>query len=336
MKALLVAELPGEGAARWAYEFKWDGVRALAFFDGSSFQLFSRNHKDATFRYPEIAELGEALGKHSAILDGEIIAVAADGNPSFTELQKRMNVTRPAAVERLAREVPVQYVIFDALYLDGQDLRKLLWEQRRERLESLAPLLPPACCLSPARLGSAQKGTGGQRMLEVAKEKGLEGVVAKRIDSVYEEGARSGSWLKIKLVQEQELVVGGWVPAVSGDGKVHHDHVGAILLGYHDRAGGRGKFHFAGAVGTGFTHQRSAEMVKRLKKLRAAANPFDDSAALRKFRAPVQFVRPEVVVQVEYRRWPAGGLMHQAAFKGVREDKAAKEVVREIPAEPVE
>jgi bifunctional non-homologous end joining protein LigD len=230
-------------------------------------------------------------------------------------------------------------VLFDLLFLDGEDLRELPWKQRRERLERLGPLLPAAFGLSPVRLGSQDRGYGGEHMVETAREKGLEGVIGKQIDSVYEAGQRSGLWVKYKLVQEQELVVGGWVPEVSLDGKLKPDHIGAILLGYYGLAGsgngqGHRALHFAGAVGTGFTHQTSMDMVKRLKPLRTSGNPFDESAVIRKFRAPVQFVEPKVVVQVEYRRWPAGGLMHQAAFKGLRNDKAAKEVVREMPAEP--
>jgi bifunctional non-homologous end joining protein LigD len=328
MKALLVAEIPHEQESRWVYEIKW----AIAFHDGKSFKLYSRNHLDATFRYPEIAELGAALGNRTAILDGEIIALDADGNPSFPLLQKRMNVTRPAAVDRAAREIEVSYILFDLLYLDGRDLRGEPWQVRREQLETLAPLLPPACRISPVRLGSEHRGRGGEEMLEIARQKMLEGVVAKKVDSRYEAGERSGSWIKVKLVQRQELVVGGWVPEVSKDGTVRRDQIGAILVGYYE-PGGK-KFHFAGAVGTGFDAAASRAMVERLKSLSVHQRPFEEQplargGGIRKFRAPVQWVKPAVVVEVEYRRWPAGGLMHQAAFKGVRTDKPAREVVRE-------
>jgi bifunctional non-homologous end joining protein LigD len=333
MKALLVAGVPEETPRdRWAYEIKWDGVRTLAFAgggDGQHFKLFSRNHLDATFRYPELAELGKALGRRNAILDGEIIALDPHGNPDFPLLQKRMNVTKPSAVEKAAREIQISFVLFDVLYLDGRDLRSLPWEKRRGHLDSLAPLLPPACRLSPVQLGSKHRNHGGEDMLDVARQKGLEGIVGKRLDSPYEDGLRTGAWVKVKLVGRQELVVAGWVPEVSLDGKVHKDHVGALLLGYYDKSGRA--FHMAGAVGTGFTNASSRAMVNRLKPLATSNSPFAEDVAIRKFRAPIQWVKPRIVVEVEYRRWPKGGLMHQAAFKGLRTDKPATDVIRELP-----
>ncbi|HVX85918.1 MAG TPA: non-homologous end-joining DNA ligase [Phycisphaerae bacterium] len=321
MKAVLAPGLPAH-LKDYAFEFKWDGVRMLAFYDGKNLRLLSRNNLDATFRYPELHQLGKALGKRTAILDGEIIAIDERGQPSFPLLQTRMNVTRPEAVARAAKAVEIAFCIFDVLYLDGRDLRDLPWTRRREVLESLADLLPPPCRLSPARVGK------GKEMLEVARDKGLEGVMAKRTSSAYLSGERSDAWLKVKLVGRQELVIGGWVPEVSKDGHVRTDHIGAIVLGYYEKK----EFRLAGAVGTGFTDQSSRELVKRLRPLETSVNPFSDVAALRKFRAPLRFVQPQVVVEVEYRRWPDTGLMQQAAFKGVREDKPAKDVVRELPS----
>jgi len=330
MKTLLVADVPPEtDKDHWAFEIKWDGVRTLAFHNGKLFRLFSRNHLESTFRYPELAELGRALGHRPAILDGEIIAVDEKGNPDFSTLQKRMNVTRPTAVEKAAREIEISFIIFDVLYLDGRDLRKVLWEQRRERLETLASLLPPMCRLSPVQLGSRHHNHGGEEMLEVARQKGLEGIVGKKIDAIYEAGERSGSWVKIKLVQRQELVIGGWVPEVSQDGKLRLDHIGALILGFYEPGGKR--FHLAGAVGTGFTNESSRAMVERLKPLATQESPFHEETEMRKFRADIHWVKPRVVVEVEYRRWPVGGLMHQSAYKGIRTDKSAKDVVRELP-----
>lgn len=324
MKALLAAHVPADPAA-YAFEIKWDGMRALSFADGKTFRLLSRNALDGTFRYPELAKLGEALGHRTAILDGEIIALDPDGNPSFPLLQQRMNVTRPSAVEQAARLIEVRYVLFDVLFLDGRDLRAAPWRERRERLESLAPLLPPAVKLSPARIGQ------GKEMLAAATEKGLEGIVAKQITSQYDAGGRSGSWLKIKLVQRQELIVAGWVPEVGGDGTIRSGNIGALVLAYYDKAG---KLHHAGNVGTGFNAQASTDMVKRLKPLKTSVNPFGAPLAPGRWRGPrppTQWVKPHVVVEVEYRRWPAGGLMHQSAFKGVRTDKPATDVIRELP-----
>jgi len=281
---------------------------------------------DATFRYPELWELGRALGKRTAILDGEIIAIDTKGNPSFPELQKRMNVTTRSAVERAAKEVHVTFVLFDAIYLDGRDLRQRPWSERREKLEGLSELLTPGYRLSPVIVGGKREG---EEMLEAARDKQLEGIMAKEVGSFYEAGRRSASWLKVKLVQRQELVVGGWVPEISKDGKVRGEVIGAVLLGYY---GGDGRFHFAGAVGTGFDAKSSAAMVKRLKGIGVKEMPFVEGT-VRRFRAPVQWVKPEVVVEAEYRRWPEGGSMQQAAFKGVREDKSAREVVREVARE---
>ncbi len=319
MKAVLAPGLPSN-PADYVFEFKWDGVRMLTFQSPEGFRLRSRNNLDATFRYPELAALGKALGKRTAILDGEIIAVDAAGQPSFPLLQTRMNVTRPEAVARAAKEVEIAYCLFDVLYLEGRDLRGQSWTERRERLESLAELLPPHVRLSPARVGK------GAEMLQVARDQKLEGLMAKRLDSPYV-SQRSDAWLKVKLVGRQELVVGGWVPEVSKEGKVRGDQIGAVLLGYFDK----GDFHFAGAVGTGFTQETSKALVQRLKPLKTDRNPFSGTPVLRKFRTAVRFVKPRVVVEVEYRRWPEGKLMHQAAFKGVRMDKPAKEVVRELP-----
>ncbi len=320
MKAVLAPGLPAH-PGDYAFEFKWDGVRMLAFHDGKHLRLLSRNKLDATFRYPELEQLGKALGKRTAILDGEIIALDEHGQPSFPLLQTRMNVTRPEAVARGAKEVEIAFCIFDVLYLDGQDLRDLPWTERREKLEGLADLFPPPCRLSPARVGK------GKEMLQVARDKGLEGVMAKRTNSAYLSGERSDAWLKVKIVGRQELVIGGWVPEVSKDGEIRLDHIGAILLGYYEKK----EFRLAGAVGTGFTDQSSRELVKRLRPLETSVNPFSDAGAVRKFRAPLRFVKPRIVVEVEYRRWPENALMHQAAFKGVREDKPAKDVVRELP-----
>jgi bifunctional non-homologous end joining protein LigD len=327
MMALLAAALPPD-PAHYAFEIKWDGIRALAFHDGKTFRLLSRNALDATFRYPELQPLAQALGHRSAILDGEIIALDPKGEPSFPLLQQRMNVTRPSAVEAAARTIEIRYVLFDILFLDGHDLRTLPWRERREHLDSLAPLLPPAVRLSPVSIG------GGKEMLAAATERGLEGVVAKRLDGSYEPGKRTGSWLKIKLVQRQELVVAGWIPEVGGDGTVHPHDIGALILAYHDRAG---KLHHAGNVGTGFNAQSSADMVRRLKPLKTSTNPLGSPLPPSRWRGPraaIQWVKPQLVVEVEYRRWPVGGLMHQSAFKGIRTDKSASQVIRELPAVP--
>ncbi len=168
-------------------------------------------------------------------------------------------------------------------------------------------------------------------MLAAATDKGLEGIVAKRLDSPYETGQRSRSWLKIKLVQRQELVVAGWVPEVAADGTLRANAIGSLVLSYYDQAG---KLHHAGNVGTGFNAQSSIDLIKRLRQLKTTNNPFGAPLAPGRWRGPrppTQWVKPQLVVEVEYRRWPTGGLMHQSAYKGLRTDKPPRDVIREIP-----
>src|ERR1700722_13169509 len=188
------------------------------------------------------------------VLDGEIAAFDEAGKPSFERLQSRMHVTSPNAIKRLSKSTPVVYAIFDLLHLDGETLMALPYEQRRERLEALG------LGGSAWRVPAVQRGVGA-RLLAATEQQGLEGVVAKRLDSRYEPGRRTGAWIKIKHVRRQELVIGGWLP---GGGR-RTDRVGALLMGYYkDDA-----LRYAGRVGTGFTERTLTELARRLKPLRA-------------------------------------------------------------------
>src|SRR5439155_19099597 len=229
--ALLSAHLPADGQ-NWAFEYKWDGVRALAYHDGNSFTLESRNRLNITERYPELRALRESLGRRTVVLDGEIVALDEMDRPSFARLQRRMHVNDHAAIMRLMREVPILYVLFDVLYLDGRSLLDAPYSKRRALLEELT-LAGPNWQVTPAHIDR------GKAMLEAARENRLEGLVAKRLDSLYEPGRRSPMWLKVKIVQRQEFVIAGW----TGESTGLADRIGTMLLGYYDCDG---RLHYAG------------------------------------------------------------------------------------------
>jgi bifunctional non-homologous end joining protein LigD len=312
----VLSGLPAD-ESRYAFEFKWDGMRALSIWDGHNLRIISRNGLDNTHVYPELAALGEALGDRPAVLDGEICVLDENDRPSFALLQQRMKADRATAMRR-TKTLPVQYFLFDVLYLDGKLTIDLPWTARRALLEELT-VRGPNWELSPARIGE------GEAMLETARAHQLEGIVAKRIDSVYEPGRRSPSWLKIKIVGRQEFVVGGYTNE-KGTGVQRRlgGGLGSLQVGYYD-CSDVPRLHYAGGVGSGFSAETRTRLLKMLRERETAKSPFAERIAGKK----VNFVKPELVVEVEYRRWPREGMLQQAAFKGVRTDKPAREVVRE-------
>jgi bifunctional non-homologous end joining protein LigD len=312
MAATLAKGLPPNDDA-YAYEFKWDGVRALTYVRDDEVTVQSRNLLDVTGQYPELTEVGEKLAGRTAVLDGEIVALDAKGTPSFQRLQGRMHVTSAAEVRRRMAETPVAYLVFDVLYLDGRSLMKLPYTERRAVLEEL-PIAGPSIQVPPSQTG------GGAAVLEASERIGLEGVMAKRLDSIYEPGKRSRAWLKVKLHRRQEFVVGGWT---TGEGR-REGHIGALLLGYYDGD----RFTYAGHVGTGFTDRMLGELEKELKPLRRPDNPFDTPTP--RFKNPT-FVDPRLVAEVEFSEWTRDGTLRQPSFKGLREDKEPRQVVREEP-----
>jgi bifunctional non-homologous end joining protein LigD len=334
-----LAAAPPRDEQGWSFEIKWDGVRAIAYAQPGRLRLESRNLNEVTDAYPEVRGLIEDLGMREAVLDGEIVAFdnadPAHPRPSFERLQQRMHVRSASAVRRLAASVPVVYAIFDLLYLDGESLIELPYTKRRERLEALG-LGGPAW-----RVPAAHRDTGA-RLLDATREQGLEGVIAKRLDSHYEPGRRSGAWLKLKNTLRQELVIGGWIP---GEGR-RSERIGALLVGYYkpddagaarsgeagSRAGSRpaSAFVYAGRVGTGFTEQTLDELASSLAPFRRPDSPFSEP---RRFPRGTAFVEPCLVVEVEFREWTSDGVMRAPSFKGLREDKAPREVVRERPGE---
>jgi bifunctional non-homologous end joining protein LigD len=307
MLATLAHRLPHR-PGEYGYEYKWDGVRAILRWDGTDLTLQSRNQLDITARYPEIWPLADVFGSRPVMLDGEVIALDEQERPSFGRLQHRMHVRDAAAVRRLMKQIPVWFVAFDVLWLDGRPLMDLPWIRRRDHLEELE-LNGPAWLRSPAHVGE------GAEVLEAARRLKLEGVVAKRLDGAYRPGARSPDWLKIKIVSGDEFVVGGWVP----EGGTRADRIGSLLLGEYDT---KGRLRFAGGVGTGFDDEDHRTLTGLMRRLGVPTSPFADPPAKRGAR----YVRPELVVQVEYRRRGAGGILQQAAFMGIRTDKKASEV----------
>jgi bifunctional non-homologous end joining protein LigD len=281
-------------------------------------RIESRNGIDVTRQYPELQRLAESLGLRRAVLDGEIVALDEKGRPSFARLQTRMHVADPAAVRRRMKDTPVTYMLFDLPYFDGESLLGLPYVERRHRLEAMN-LNGPHWQTPSYHVGD------GEAMLAASRAHGLEGVVAKRLDSAYEPGRRSGAWLKIKNQQRQEMVIGGYA-----GGEQHA--IGALLLGYYDlsptdaaRAGREAQLIYAGAVGTGFTQATLDDLLTRLAPLQRQTNPFTRKPA----KTAITFVEPELVCEVAFSDWTRDGVLRHPVYKGLRADKPAREVVRE-------
>jgi bifunctional non-homologous end joining protein LigD len=312
MKATL-AKLPGDDEG-WAYEIKWDGVRAIAYCEPGHLRLESRNLRDVTRQYLEVGAIVAELGGRPAVLDGELVAFDEEGRPSFQRLQRRMHIASDAEVRRRARDVAVTYVAFDLLYLDGRSMLDLPYTERRAELEDLG--LEGAHWQTPAY----HRGDGAA-MLAASRAQGLEGIVAKRLDSAYVPGRRSRDWLKVKNVHSQELVIGGWLP---GKGR-REGELGALLVGYHDG----GELRYAGKVGTGFDARALRTLRERLEPLARDASPFGGRQPERGAR----FVEPELVAEVDFAEWTNAGTLRHPSYKGLRDDKPAADVVREEPVE---
>jgi bifunctional non-homologous end joining protein LigD len=297
---------PSDG---WAFEMKWDGVRAIAVADGTSLRLTSRNGNDVTIAYPELQPLAEQV-RLAAVLDGEIVAVDEDGRASFQRLQARMHLRDPAAIREIAAQVPVAYVLFDVLWLDGHLVTGLEYTERRRLLEGLE--LRGRAWQTPSATDD------GAQAFAVSEQLGFEGVVAKRVDSRYEPGRRSPAWRKVKHQRAQEFVIGGWLEGEGSRG----GRIGALLIGYYDD---EGALRWAGRVGTGFTEAELDRLAALLAPIAVTESPFADRGLPR----DAHYVQPVYVAQVRFTEWTSGGRVRHPAYLGLRDDKAPTDVHRE-------
>ncbi|PWW23829.1 bifunctional non-homologous end joining protein LigD [Geodermatophilus normandii] len=309
----VAGELPPEADdAAWGYEFKWDGVRALAAVRDGRLGLWARSGTDIGDRYPELGRLPGVLARADAVLDGEVVALDRLGRPDFGLLQNRMHRTGGPEAARLAAAVPVTYLVFDLLVDGGRSLLDLPYEQRRERLDALGPE-GHRWVATPWFRG------GGADVHAASRDNGLEGVVAKRLDSAYRPGVRAPEWRKVKHVRTQSVVVGGWRP---GKGR-RAGGVGSLLVGVHDD---EGRLVYAGHVGTGFTDAALRELGGLLTPRRGT--PFDGGVP-RDVARDARWAEPDLVGEVAFAAWTADGRMRHPAWRGLREDVDADDVVVE-------
>jgi bifunctional non-homologous end joining protein LigD len=307
----------------YAFEVKWDAIRAIGSWASGRWRLESRNLREITARWPELRAIGDQLGARAAVLDGEIVSFDEHGRPSFERLQSRMHLTGEAAIERRAGEMPVVYVIFDLLWLDGHSLMDQPYTERRRRLEELR-------LDGPAWRTPAYHAGNGSQLLSATREHGLEGIVAKRLDSPYEPGRRTPAWIKIKHTHRQELVIGGWLRADMGRSRA----LGALLVGHWDRtpaeaaaAGEPQRLAYVGKVGIGYTEADRTMLRDKLQPLRRDESPFSG-------RQPVEnaiFVEPVLVAEFDFHEWTAAGMLRHPSYKGLRDDLDARDVVLERP-----
>jgi bifunctional non-homologous end joining protein LigD len=296
----------------WLFEIKWDGYRAVAFIENGKVRLVSRNQNELTARYPELKDLAKSVKAKSAILDGEVVALDAQGRPSFSLMQQRTGF-RPGGRRAAANAaVPVLYYAFDLLYLDGYDLRKLPLAERKKKLASIL-------VMGDSLRYSDHYEREGKALFEIAREKGLEGILAKKRDSIYQE-RRSSEWLKIKIRHRVECVIGGYTQPEGS-----RAHFGSIVLGLYDK---QGRLIHVGQAGSGFNRNSLAAIWKMLKQREIKQKPFyGDVEALRR----VSWVKPELVAEIEYAEWTEGASggngpkLRAPVFLGLRDDKDPKE-----------
>jgi bifunctional non-homologous end joining protein LigD len=304
----------------WLFEIKWDGYRAIAFVEGGRVRLVSRNQNDLTPRYPELKDMASLLHAKTAILDGEVVALDDEGKASFSLMQQRTGF-RPGGKRAVGNsDVPVLYYAFDLLYLNGYDWRRVSLEERKHKLKSVL-------VTGDGVRYSDHYEECGNDLFEIARQKGLEGIVAKRRASCYEE-RRSGEWLKIKIRRTLEAVIAGYTET-----KGSRTHFGSLVLGLYDS---QGRLIHIGQAGSGFNQKSLGEIAGILKKLETKKNPFfGEVEALRK----VSWVKPELVAEIEYAEWTggtnqgSGPKLRAPVFLGLRDDKDPKECLM-TQAEP--
>lgn len=295
----------------WAFEMKWDGIRAISSVENGSVKLTSRNGHDLTAAYPELAALSDAFDGTAGIFDGEIVALDRSGRPDFGLLQGRINLTREREIAAAAQAIPVHYIVFDILSLDGRSVAEQEYAARRELLESVITAPDAGVIqLPPVFTGDLSEA------MATSKALGLEGVVAKQRDGRYEAGRRSRSWTKIKHHRAQEVVVGGWRP---GNGR-RAAGIGSLLLGVPGETGIR----YVGRVGTGFTDRMLADILGTLAaRARKTASLEEVPAADAR---DAHWVRPDLVAEVSFAEWTSDGRLRQPVWRGWRPDKSIADI----------
>ncbi len=297
------------GGAGWAFEWKWDGVRAIVAATPGLVRATSRNGRDITAGYPELDVLGELVDR-PVLLDGELVTPDQHGRPNFGRLQSRMHVRRPSPA--LVRSAPVLFYVFDLLHLDGSLLAKP-YMQRRELLDQLQ------LTGGPVNTPANHTGIAASVLLDLAGQHGLEGVVAKRLDSRYEPGRRARTWIKTPLRHTQEVIIGGWRP---GEGN-RAGTIGALLLGVYDETG---QLRYAGDIGTGFTDRMLRDLQAMLNTRERSTSPFDETVP-REHARHAHWTEPDLVGEVEYRQWTTDGRLRHASWRGLRPDRDPREIV---------
>ena len=313
MKAKLVEKPPAAGD--WIYELKFDGIRLIAVKSDKKVSLLSRNQNDLSERFPEVAHAIQNLPTGECVIDGEVVVLDEEGRSSFQLLQAR---------EMEGRKSPGYFYAFDLLQLDGKSLIGLPLEARKDVLENLC-----ANAGDPTRYSGAIGGDA-KRLLEEVKRRGLEGIVGKQRNSVYEPGRRSGAWIKLKCVNEQEFVIGGYTPPQGA-----RKHFGAILVGYYENK----KLVLAGKVGTGFTTKSLAMLYKKFRAEERPDCPFVDLPSKQNgqwvqgitpsMMRKMHWVNPVFVCEIKFAEWTRDRKLRAPVFLGLREDKRAADVVRE-------
>jgi bifunctional non-homologous end joining protein LigD len=285
----------------WLFEIKWDGERSLAFIQDGELELRARSGRNITSEYPELRQVAKQFNARKAILDGEIVVLDEEGRSNFMRIQSRFGVSNPPL--SLQQKSPVTYYAFDLLYCDGYDLRNVALEKRKELLREL---LRPSVNVRY----SDHVVENGVELLERAKEKGLEGIIAKRCNSHYG-GKRSSDWLKFKIVHDLDVAIGGWTAP-----RRTRAHFGALLMGLYD-----GKdLKYIGSVGTGFDEKLLEQTMAMLTKLATPRSPFDTTP---KLKEEVHWVKPELVARVKYGQWTSDRMLRQPVFLGFEEDRKA-------------